>query len=149
EILQRAIKQDDSVAELHAELGYVYAEQKRRDDAKAEFKRALLLAPEWPWTTLGYASKLATDPKPTPGDGPLAVLLAKEACYAFEEKEPGTLDALAAAYAQNGQFDQAVKTAKRALTLCDGSQPADLAPAIRDRIRLYEKNQPFHRKIDE
>src|SRR5262249_23849299 len=145
EALREAIKRNDVIAELHAELGYVYAEQKRTDAARMEFARALELDANWTRTSIGYASKLATDPKPARGDGPLAILCAQEVCYAMEEKEPGPLDVLAAAYAQDGKFSQAVETAKKALPLCENSQSAELVPSIRERIDLYEKQKPFHR----
>ena len=46
-----------------------------------------------------------------PANGPDAVRFAEEACRLTEQKFPGVLDALAAAYAEVGRFDDAVRTA--------------------------------------
>jgi hypothetical protein len=50
---------------------------------------------------------------------------------------------LAAAYAENRQFDEAVLTARRALQLADAANNEALAGLIRKCIPAYESGQPI------
>ncbi|NIM70661.1 MAG: hypothetical protein GTO48_09480, partial [Xanthomonadales bacterium] len=60
---------------------------------------------------------LATCPEPRYRNGPRALRLARQACEATAHKSPPLLDSLAAAYAETGQFDQAVATTRQALEI--------------------------------
>ena len=54
-------------------------------------------------------------------------------------ENPMVLDALAAAYAANDQFAQAIKTAEMALQGAKASKATQLAVAIRERIEQYQQ----------
>jgi tetratricopeptide (TPR) repeat protein len=75
-------------------------------------------------------------------DGKRAVALATQACELTEWNEPGYLDTLAAAYAEAGQFTDAVKWETKALERPDALR-ADLEPA-QARLKLYQAGQPYH-----
>ena len=53
------------------------------------------------------------------------------------------MDTLAAAYAEAGQFGQAVKTAERAVELALKAGLRDLAEGIRGRMELYKAKRAF------
>ena len=86
---------------------------------------------------------LATTPDPALRNGPEAVALATRAEELAPAGDPIVLDTLAAAYAETGQFVEAVTIANRALDLAVERRDESLANAIRTRILLYEKNAPF------
>jgi len=72
-------------------------------------------------------------------DGPQAVQLAGKAVQATDRKVPNFLDTLAAAYAEAGQFDQAVSVQKEAMGLLQNTnQVADFA----SRLNLYLAHKP-------
>jgi tetratricopeptide (TPR) repeat protein len=73
-------------------------------------------------------------------DGPSAVAYAQEAVAATNRKDAGILDTLAAAYAEAGDFTNAVAAQKEALVLVQ--QEAQKAELI-SRLRLYESNTPY------
>jgi hypothetical protein len=52
------------------------------------------------------------------------------------------LDALAAAYAEVGEFDRAVAVARQALALAASAEPSRV-PGLEFRLHLYESRQPF------
>ena len=54
-----------------------------------------------------------------------------------------TLDALAAAYAEQGLFPQAVTTAEQALALANTDGRENLVVAIQNRLHLYKQDQAF------
>lgn len=87
-----------------------------------------------------YAWMLATHPEPDLRNGDLAVRLAKRAVA--EELTAAYLDTLAAAYAEVGQFTQAVNTQREALTLLDDTQ-AHLRDELNQHLNAYEAGKPW------
>jgi Flp pilus assembly protein TadD len=89
---------------------------------------------------------LATCPEATWRNGSQAVELAQQAEQLSGGKYPEILDTLAAAYAEAGRFPEAVANAERALHLAEVQTNTILAQSIRDRLKLYEVNSPYHEK---
>ncbi|MBW2602831.1 MAG: hypothetical protein JRE28_00760 [Deltaproteobacteria bacterium] len=63
--------------------------------------------------------------------------------YTKRYQQPLAMDALAAAYAENGIFDKAVVTAQKALKLALQLGPKELATEIKKRLKLYQTGQPY------
>jgi hypothetical protein len=77
-------------------------------------------------------------------DGRRAVEAATRACALTAWKNPAYLDTYAAAAAEAGDFDAAVKWQTRAIDLLsDENQKAD----FRSRLKLYEARKPYHEPI--
>jgi Flp pilus assembly protein TadD len=72
-----------------------------------------------------------------------AVRLAERACQISGHKQSGPLDTLAAAYANAGRFEEAIKTGEEAFSIAKAAGENDLADSIRARIDLYKKGSPF------
>ena len=53
------------------------------------------------------------------------------------------LNTLAAAYAEVGQFDKAVKTAEKAMQLARAAKNEKLAKDIQSRLKLYKAKRRF------
>jgi hypothetical protein len=53
------------------------------------------------------------------------------------------LDTLAAAYAADGRFDEAIRTADRAARIATEQELTDSAEKIRDRLSLYRQHRPY------
>ena len=89
---------------------------------------------------------LATMPSASRRDGPRAVELAENA-MAFNKREPGFLDTLAAAYAEAGRFADAVRTQETVVELLRQANnvPAPVIEDFESRLQLYKNNRPFHR----
>jgi tetratricopeptide (TPR) repeat protein len=86
---------------------------------------------------------LATAPDDAVRDGPKAVKLAQRLVERTSAAEPLGLDALAAAYAEIGQFDEAVQTATEAARLAEERAATQLAEQIHARRQLYFAGKPF------
>ena len=84
----------------------------------------------------------ATHPDGQYRDGDEAVRLAERACERTKRSAPALLDTLAAAYAEAGRFDDAVRTAVEALALADRPSP-DLAAEIRARKERYAGGRAY------
>ncbi len=93
----------------------------------------------------GLAWIWSTCPKAELRDGKKAVEYAEKACQLTEYKEATFLDTLAAAYAENGQFDDAVKTQKTALKSPDDFPKKELEKA-KLRLKLYMQGKPYRKE---
>jgi tetratricopeptide (TPR) repeat protein len=90
------------------------------------------------WLTATCSEVRYRDPKRSLQD-------AKKACELSDWKAGKPLEALAAAYAENGDFFNAVKWQKKALELVPENEPWQ-RPALDVRLRLYQSQQPYHGK---
>jgi TPR repeat protein len=91
----------------------------------------------------GVAWLMATCSDASLRNGRIAVEQAQKAVAATNRKDPNVLDTLAAAYAENGQFDQAVRTQKEAMVLITSETALK---DYRSRLDLYEANEPYREK---
>ncbi len=113
--------------------------QKTADD----FKSAEKLAPELDEALNGYAWFLATCPDEAFRNGKLAIEKSKKACGLTQYKDWYQLDTLAAAFAETGDFDSAVKWAKQALEIA----PAAKKSICQQQLKRFESKEPFRSQI--
>ena len=73
-----------------------------------------------------------------------AVKFAQRACELTNYKQPERLDTLAVAYAAEGKFTEAIKTAEKASQLAESTGKKDLARQINNRIQLYKSDQTYN-----
>lgn len=92
---------------------------------------------------------LATIPDSELRDGNLAVQMAEAVVAALGDSDPGLLDTLAAAYAEAGRFDDAIRTASRAVELARSASQPELADDVQGRLSLYESGQPFREQPED
>jgi serine/threonine protein kinase len=83
---------------------------------------------------------LATCNDPRIRDGQRAVRLAEQVVEATNRKNSNSLDILAAAYAETGQFAKAIATEKQALAKAEN---AFYKKQYELRLKLYETNSPY------
>ena len=95
--------------------GYALEDRKQYSAAFADYERAMQLYGKAFWGYYAHALMLATADDRRVRDGKKAVALAKKA--AAIDESAWVLDALAAAYAESGDFDKALDCEKRAWKL--------------------------------
>lgn len=127
----------------HNNLGAVYYERGRVEEAIKYWAKALVINPDCVDALNNLAWVLATSRDPEIRDGSKAVWLSERACKLSGYKQASKLDTLAAAYAEAGRFDKAVETAQKALELSFRSKREALADEIGDRLRLYKNRQAY------
>lgn len=91
----------------------------------------------------GLAWMLATSPLDSIRDGREAVMLAERANELARGRSGGCLDTLAAAYAENGSFEEACRTAEAALAIARTNKDEKLAAEIGGRLELYRNRRPY------
>ncbi len=140
---RRALALKPENAEAHDNLGRILSTRGEHRDAARHFRAALGLRPDWASPMSGLAWLYATAVAATPEEIAEAVALGERAARLTARADPAVLDALAAAYAAAGQFDQAVATAKAALQVATSARLPGFAAEIRERLSLYEGRRRF------
>lgn len=90
------------------------------------------------------AWKFATSAEATTRDGSRAVTLAKEACDRTFFQQPIFIGTLAAAYAEAGQFEDAISTAQKACAIAAQQGQTNILKSNQELLKLYQHHQPFH-----
>jgi tetratricopeptide (TPR) repeat protein len=142
ELLQGAAA---SEAEVHTKHGDELLREARFSEAIAEYETALESAPGIGSTLNNFAWLLATCPDASLRNGARAIELARKADQVVGGESPVFLRTLAAAYAENGRFNDAVATAQRALQLARGQKNAVLTGSLNKEVDRYRNNLPLHR----
>jgi len=108
--------------------------------AEADYSEAIRLTPKYAWTYNSRAWLWATCPDDRYRNGKRAVESATRACKLTKWKEVFPLGTLAAAYAESGDFDAAVKCQEKAqaMYLDDKDREKGLA-----RLELYKAHRPY------
>jgi tetratricopeptide (TPR) repeat protein len=119
-------------ARVHFNLARVLVELDRYDAALDHFRQAVRFAPERPEVLQGLAWCLITYPDPNQRDATQAIELAKRANSLTGNQNPTLMDTLAAAYAEAGNFAEAVLVQRQALALAEHSD--------QNRIDLYRRH---------
>jgi Flp pilus assembly protein TadD len=86
---------------------------------------------------------LATNPNASVRNGVEAVKIAQRAAKLSGGQDPAILATLAAAYAEAGQFSDAVQTARKAANLATLQGKPDLLESLQTQLPLYEVRTPF------
>jgi len=132
-------------ASAYYQLALAYASQSRVSEAIVGYRKAIELKPDMANALNNLAWILATHPDPSLRDGQMAVELAQHACKASDYKQPILLGTLAAAYAEAGRFDEAIRTGEQARQLADQSGLTELAARNTELLQQYRAGKP-HRE---
>jgi tetratricopeptide (TPR) repeat protein len=139
-----AIRIDPRYERAFLHRGTAWAKRQAYDNAVADYRQALKLDPKDPAVFNSYAWLLATCTKDSVRDGKKAVEYATKACELTNWKVSQFLDTLAAAYAENNDFDKAVQWEKKALENEDFVTRHGQAAS--ERLLQYEDKKPFREK---
>ena len=143
EELRQAVLLRPTDAKATASLGNLRYRQGRKAEALELFEKALRLMPDDMTVLSNMARILATSADASLRDGARAVELAERAVKQGGSNEVGVLSTLAAAYAEAGRFDEAVKTSRNALQLAEQARMADgVLQSLRLTLQVVEAGQP-------
>jgi tetratricopeptide (TPR) repeat protein len=126
---------------VHGLLGSLLCGTGRYREALTHLQAAYLANPGDVGIANNLAWLLATCPDATYRSGPQALRLAEWACKATDYKSPPLLDSLAAAYAEVGQFEQAVRTIRLAIEIVRSSSQGS-TQTLDARLELYLAAKP-------
>jgi tetratricopeptide (TPR) repeat protein len=134
--------QPDNI-EVHNIVGTVLVQQGRVREGAEEWRKVLAIDPDNGNAMSNLAWVFATSPDDSLRDGAKAVQLAEQALRISGRRIPIIFRTLAAAYAENGQFSEARKTAERGIELANSQGNSALAAELQGNIALYQERQPL------
>ena len=111
----------------------------KHKEAVADYEAALEINQEYDNLLNNLAWVLSTSPVDDVRDGKRAVELALKACEVSNYEKPHILSTLAAAYAESGDFKNAVKWANKAVEI--GRD--DIQEQLEDELKSYSKKKPW------
>lgn len=142
-----ALALQPDLAAAHLNLGTGHWRAGHLDSAIAAFRTGLQRAPEEPRLAQRLAWLLATAPQPALRDGAEAERLAQTLCRETGYRVPELLDLLAAAQAEQQQFEAAIASAGRAAELARAAGRDALAAQIQSRLYRYQNHQPYREHL--
>lgn len=138
----RVVAIQPNIPRAHSRLAQALGELGKPVEAAAHLEKAILLKPTDQESMLQLAWLRATSLVEGLRDGVQAVELAERVSKATNSIDPRILDTLAAAYAEAGEFEAAVRVAAQALANLDPNQEIQ-ANEISERLELYQQGQPY------
>ena len=139
----KALRINPGYAGAHYNLGKIYANLNDPEKAISHYKKAVQLDPNMIQALYHLSWMLSTVEDDKYRNGKEAVNLAEKLCKITQFRQPLALDALAAAYAETGQFNEAIFTAKKAHKMALIQGPGSLARGLEQRLKLYRNKLPY------
>jgi Tfp pilus assembly protein PilF len=140
-----AIRLSPNYADAFNDRGTVRAVKRDWAKAIADYNEAIRLNPKFAKALNNRAWLQATCPDPNYRAGKKAVEDASLACELTKWNDPIAIGTLAAAYAENQQFDEAVKWQKRVLEFKAFIQLH--GEETRLRFSLYQEKKPYRQEV--
>ena len=143
QVCRSALLLRPSDADCHTTLAIALEEKGNPAEAIQHYQKALDLAPRSIPTLTNLAWLLATSQDASLRNGPKAVELAGQADRLVGGTNTLVLRTLAAAYAENGQFANAIRTARAAMQLARMHGEDSLTMDLDQQIALYQLGMPY------
>jgi protein O-mannosyl-transferase len=147
----RVLQINPNHAKAWDNLGRALAQKGDLTNAITHFQKALQLNPgdttfsnDLAFALNNQAWSLATSAKASLRDGKRAVQLGREACELSHNQQTIVLGTLAAAYAEAGEFDDAVATARLAVANAQRLGETNLLQKNQEFLQLYLAHKPYH-----
>ena len=144
EHFHNAVIADPRMPEAYFNLGSTLVQLGRPKDALPLLRTGLTLQPRDTYALEMTARLLATDPDPAVRNGSEAVELAVRAARLTGGRDPLVLSTLAAAYAENGQFENAVRAETAARDMVEKTGQSKLVAEIQRQLDLFRAGKAFH-----
>ena len=147
QVCRSALLLRPSDVDCHTTLAIALEEKGNPTEAIQHYRKALELAPESIPTLTNLAWLLATSQDASLRNGLKAVELAKQADRLVGGTNTLVLRTLAAAYAENGDFANAIRTARSAMQLARMHGEESLTTDLDQQIRLYQLGMPYRQTV--
>jgi tetratricopeptide (TPR) repeat protein len=145
--LEKALELNSNYADARNNLGMALSQKGDMRDAIAQWEKALQIEPDNLDANCKLAWVLATFPDASIRDGTKAIELAKKVIertgHANDANAITALQILAAGYAENGRFPEAIETAQQALQLAIAQNNVALTKSVQSNIANYRRNLPW------
>jgi tetratricopeptide (TPR) repeat protein len=139
-----ATKLQPTNAIANYQLALIHQSRKETSAAIDCYRKALKAQPDWPESLNNLAWILAAHPDAALRNGAEAVALAERACKLTDYKEGIFVGTLAAAYAEVGRFQDAIRSAEKAHSLALAAGQKEIAQKNQELLELYRAGRAYH-----
>jgi tetratricopeptide (TPR) repeat protein len=140
---ETALRISADIVEAHLHLGNIRMREGREAEGVTCYEKALAIQPDSTEALNNLAWAYSSSRDRSLRNGERALILAEKANRAGGGNNSIILHTLAAAYAQTGQFEQAVRTAETALSLANHQGETELARELHREIQLYRERLDY------
>lgn len=137
------VRLDPGDISIRNELGFAYSQIGKIGEAIAQYKEAMKINPDLLESASNLAWVLATTNDAKFRNGEEAVKLAKMVYERSGGKNYRILAVLAAAYAETGNFDNAINTVQKAAEIAQSKGDISFAQHLQEHLKLYREKRPF------
>jgi tetratricopeptide (TPR) repeat protein len=137
------LEREPNSADLLTQTGTELIKQGKWRAAAERFERVLKTATDNRFTLNNLAWIMATAEDARLRDGPRAVLLAEKALRLSTDHKANAQETLAAAYAEAGRFDDALRTARAALATARNMGDNSFVKQLSLQISFYQSRRPY------
>lgn len=146
QVSQTVLKQDENDEEALFELPSIYIALKQYDKAVEAFEKSVNQYPESPTALNNYSWFLSTTTQDAYRDGKKALKLGLKAAQASNYEKAYILSTLAAAYAENGDFENAMKFIQKALEI---NKDDSIVQSVKNEMESYKQKKPIREDSNE
>lgn len=143
EHFRQAVTIEPGLVEAHNNYGYALLRSGKPEAAIAQYQMALILKPDYAGPANNLAWVLATSPRADIRNGGRAVEMAERANRLSETPNVIMIRTLAAAYAEAGRFNDAIRTAQRALEIAAAQRNGAMVNRLQKEIAQFQSGQPL------
>lgn len=136
---KKSLELSGDSALVYANRGVAYEGKGDYSKARKDLMQADKMAGEIPDVANTVAWFLATCPDEDYRSGKKAIEMSEAVCEESEWKDASFIDTLAAAYAEQGEYEKAVEAQEKAVKLTKGDNLA----TYQERLALYKDGKPF------
>jgi Flp pilus assembly protein TadD len=140
---QKALATQPNDASFHTALGNAFLQRGLQKDAIAEYEHAARISPHDSTARNNLAWLLATSSDASIRDGNRAIEVAEQTVQLSGGKDPNYLRTLAAAYAEVGQFSEAIATAEQAMQIAIVQGKSKLTTIVEKEVIRYRARTPL------
>jgi tetratricopeptide (TPR) repeat protein len=143
---REGLRVSPAASRLHVLLARGLLRANETGEAVCHYRIALRFDPGSASALVGLAWVLAAHEEGRSRNGAEAVLLAQRACALTEPPKPQALRALAAAYAEVGEYARAEQVAQRLLDQLAGPENVRLIDQLKQDVTQYREGKPLREK---
>ncbi|MGA2539998.1 MAG: tetratricopeptide repeat protein [Verrucomicrobiota bacterium] len=140
---ERALEIEPNFTDAHYDLGNIFLQTGHPAEAIGHYQKVMEVQPDFLPAINNLAWVLATCPQASIRDGAAAVEYARRANQLSGGKNANIISTLAAAYAEAGQFPEALRAARQALSLAINHKDTAAVDELRRQLGFYQKGLPY------
>jgi tetratricopeptide (TPR) repeat protein len=140
----KALEIRPNLGKAHYNLAIALLDKHETGKAIDHYEKALEAEPNYLEAMTNLAWVLSTSTEVINRNGTKAVELAERANHLTEDTNPLVLRTLAAAYASDERFEQAIETSRRALQFAQDQRSPETVEGIRREMSLYETHRHLY-----